>query len=264
MPFEPTDDLVRTEYVTLASGYRISTTSVSPLLQELEAACQSGAADQVQQILERITPLPAHIPGKAQSYLARCLGVAVEQQHHHIVRAMLQRGFLPYLLSNSGIHAAFQTRNTSMLKTFIECGWDVNETGPDMSMRPLLRHAVNDALLRSFLLAHGGNPNTQNSRGLTTLETAAQWSSADVVKELLDYGGDPTADDCLIHAAEVGRLDIAKLFVERGANVNALEKVLPHPWGQRRRRTALDAAIQTNNLEMVEWLEAHGATARNV
>ncbi|RDL42509.1 uncharacterized protein BP5553_02488 [Venustampulla echinocandica] len=251
------------DYTTLANGLRIPRSHVHPLLEQLELACQAGSLEEVQRILPQITPVPADIPGKALVSLQGSIRAAVEQKHHDVVRAMLQSGFLPYNLSCLAVDAAFHGGDTAMLKLFIEAGWDVNEAGPQMIMRPLLRHAVNLPDLRAFLLAHGASPNTENQRRLTPLETAVQWSGTDVVRDLLDHGGDPAKDDSLVAAAEVGNIDVADLLVSRGADVNALEKELPHPWGQRERRTALEVALERNHQDMAVWLRRHGATARN-
>ncbi|PGH08067.1 hypothetical protein AJ79_06066 [Helicocarpus griseus UAMH5409] len=263
MPSNSPDVLfARTESFTLANGQQVLSSSVSPLLQQLEDACQTGSPGHVGEILRQITPLPSDIPMTGHVALQKCLSTAVTHQRRDVVRAMLQNGFLRPNVSEIGIKTAFQARDTSTLQIFIDCGWDVNETGE--GMRPLLRHAVNDATLRSFLLAKGASPNVENNRGITPLETAAQSSPVEVVRELLDHGGDPSKDDSLIMAAESGRIDVAELLVQKGANVNALMKDLPLPYGQRTRMTALDAATSNNHLEMVKWLESHGATARNL
>lgn len=264
---EDKDILVRTYFFTLASGFRILRDSPSPQLQRLQGACQTGSLAEAEPILAEISPLlTGAIPTAAYMALYDCVRTAVEQQHRDLVRSMFRRegGFLPRRLLSVGVDAAFHQHDTAMLKVFIDCGWDANEAGdPEMSMRPLLRHAVDDADLRAFLLAHGASPNVPNHRGDTPLETAAQWSSVEVVREFLEHGGDPATDDSLILAAEVGRLDVAELLLERGADVNALLKEIPHPWGQRDRRSALQAAAALNHQHMVQWLKSHGATAGN-
>ena len=259
------DILVQTEFVTLANGHRIPQTSPSPLLLQLQQACQTGSLPETEQILGKITPLPVGpIPVKAHVALQECLRTAVAEHHRDVVRALLQRpgGLLSSNLSGLGVNTAFHAHDTATLKVFIDCGWDVNESGREAdSMRPLLRHALDDADLRTFLLAHGASPNVADIRGVTALETAVQFSELDVVRELLQHGGDPSTDDSLILAAELGRLDVAELLLKNGADVNASLKTLPQPFNQRSQKTALKAAMEGDHHHMVQWLKAHGATA---
>ncbi|PGH09198.1 hypothetical protein AJ79_05727 [Helicocarpus griseus UAMH5409] len=264
----PDDNLlVVTETLPPVDGHPAAiSTSPSPLLQQLELACQTGSLPEVERILPQITPLPdlENISPTAGVALSGCLRAAVTHQHRDIVRTLLKSGFLPNRLSGSSINAALHGDDTITLLVFLESGWDVNERGQDMIMRPLLQHAINRPSIRSFLLANGADPNLENERGTTALETAVQSSSStETVKELLDSGGDPLRDDSLIIAAALGKLDVAELLLERGANVNASMKELAHPWGQRTRITALDAAAGRNQFHMVEWLKSRGATARN-
>lgn len=153
---------------------------------------------------------------------------------------------------------AFRSNYTDTLLVFMECGWDINEAGPRMGMRPLLRHAVNDRDMRAFLLANGASPNIENNRRCTPLETAAGWSSTEIVEELILHGSDPTKDDSILAAVEMGRLGNVKLLVAHGADVNLLEKEYHPPWNRRARQTVLgtarygsygDSTLATNNME---------------
>lgn len=243
-------------------------TSPSPILQDLQKACEANSLAAAEKALDQITPLPPvpdtnAIPPKIHIALQECLRTAVVKQHPDIVRAMLTRegGFLPYHFSCLGVDATFHAHDIAMFKVFVECGWDVNEAGPGTTMRPLLRHAVNDADLRCFLLEHGASPHVSNGRGTTALETAVGWSTLEVVRELLEYGSEPPHDDSLVLAAEAGRIEVAELLLERGWDVNGLEKMLPHPWGQGQRRTPLMAARAHGRQDMVQWLQSRGATS---
>lgn len=179
---------------------------------------------------------------------------------------MLRRGFLPYHVSYGAVDHAFREGDTVALETFVDCGWDVNETGPTLRMRPLLRHALDDDKMRRFLLSRGADPNTENMDGITPLETAAMYSRIEVVQELLDHGGDPAKDSSLVSAAESGRVDVVKLLVSRGADVNRPEKKFPYGKGEP--RTPLDAAKgnairRGQHGEVAEYLIAQGARRRD-
>lgn len=274
---------------TLANGTQTSHTQPHPLLQQLRARCSSGSAREVEHLLTEIGPLPPldDIPHAALDCLAEAVLRAAYNPDRGVLALLLRSGFAPYRLSRRLVDETFRRDNTRTLAALIEGGWDVNEAGPGMSMRPLLRHAVNKPELRRLLLSHGADPLVENERRLTALETAAACSAPEVLAELISHGGDPRRDDSLLHAVESGRLDNAKVLVAHGADLNQLEKVYPHPWGQAARRTPLDAATArcppggasaaaavaphpqvqqrwAKGAEMREWLLAQGASERNV
>ncbi|KAF2202247.1 ankyrin [Delitschia confertaspora ATCC 74209] len=261
----PNSALITLSPLTLANGMTISQSHLHPLIDELSSACTTGDVATVQRILSELDPFsPDTLPTKAHIALQQALQSAVQNHHHSIVRLLLAHGMLPFPLSSVGLLAAFQQSDIKMLKTFIEGGWDVNEPGrrdgavnePGQSLRPLLFHALSNADLRRFLLEQGANPNVQNQRGMTPLELAAEMYDIEIVRELLQHGGDPSGDDSLVLAAAKGKLDVVQLLVEAGAgDLNRVEKVLPMPWGQRRRRTAVEAAREARHEEVVRWLE---------
>lgn len=81
---------------------------------------------------------------------------------------------------------------------------------------------------------------------------AAASSTTSMVEMLLAHGANvnPSHSPPLIEAVKAGNLDIAKLFLENGANVNAK--------GGRPYRYALDEALSRRNPEMISLLIAHG------
>lgn len=259
----------------LANGTQLSQSQPHPLLQQLWEQCKSGSAGEVRQLLNEIGPLPPvdDIPNAALHCLAEAVLRSAYNPDRGVLQVLLQHGFASHKLSKRLVDKAFGEGNTRTIAALIEGGWDVNEAGPGMGARPLLRHAVNKPEMRKLLLSHGADPLVENERRLTPLETAAGQSTSEVVEELIAHGGDPRRDDSLLHAVELGRLDNAKVLVAHGADVNQLEKVYPHPWGQAPRRTPLDAAAFPNmplgpmaasKEEIKEWLIDQGATERNL
>ena len=284
MPLTAHSMVQRVPGPTLANGTQLSDSQPHPLLQQLWTLCKSGSAGDVEQLLSEIGPLPPaeDIPGAALQCLRECCLRSAYNPDRGVLGILLRNGFDTYNLSCQLVDRAFEQGNTRTLAALIDGGWDVNEAGPGMRMRPLLRHAVNDAEMRPFLLRHGADPLVENERRLTPLETAAGWSTVQVVEELITHGGDPRRDDSLLHAVQAGRLDNAKVLVAHGADVNKLEKVYPAPWGRAPRRTPLDAAISQSppqgmamaphpqveeqwrrGVEMRDWLISQGATERN-
>ncbi|KFH46566.1 hypothetical protein ACRE_025930 [Hapsidospora chrysogenum ATCC 11550] len=269
---------------SLASGAQLPSSQPHPLIRELWTKCPSSSADEVEHLLKEIGPLPPvdDIPAAALHCLREAVLRSAYNPDRGVLGVLLRHGFSTYKLSCQLVDKAFGESNTRTLAALIEGGWDVNEAGPGMAARPLLRHAVNDAEMRRFLLRHGADPLVENERRLTALETAAGWSSTQVLEELIAHGGDPRRDDSLLHAVESGRLDNARVLVAHGADVNQLEKVYPHPWGQAPRRTPLDVAtarcppsetsvaphpqveaLWKKGVEMRDWLISQGATQRN-
>lgn len=80
------------------------------------------------------------------------------------------------------------------------------------------------------------------------------------VNQLLDQGADVNEDDIgftsLIHAAREGHIDIVKLLLKRGANVNARSD----DWNI----TALHFAVDRGHIDVVRCLLAKGADVNSV
>ena len=79
------------------------------------------------------------------------------------------------------------------------------------------------------------------------LKYAAENGRIDVVKLLLEHGADVNARDALKCAAENGRIDVVKLLLEHGANLHAKDE-----W-------ALKVAIRYYHTEVVKLLLENGA-----
>lgn len=257
--------LVSNEQRDYPNGNRITHSVPHPLLERLQTGCKQGNLTEVSDVLSQVSVEPVDdLPPAALHSLWNSIESAIENGHTKVLAYLLEHGFLNYKLASQAIDGAFKDGKIDILTTFLDAGWDVNETGPDTTMRPLLRHAVTRQYddMRAFLLARGASPHIPNNRGLTPLETAVQWSPIEIVQELLEHA-EADGDDALIAAAEVGNTAVADLLIAKGSDPNRLEKVLPDPWGRRKRRTPLDAALLARRRSMAEWLIEKGATARN-
>ena len=95
-----------------------------------------------------------------------------------------------------------------------------------------------------------------DKEGNTVLRWAARANQADMVRRLLERGADPNKANVwggppLLYAARSSDTEVAKLLVEHGAQVNFQ--------AQGFGRAALHEAAINGNLELVEFLLAHGA-----
>ena len=114
-----------------------------------------------------------------------------------------------------------------------------------------------DAMARRLL--DQASPDGRDLRGFTPLMHAASVGRADVAKLLLDGGADPSAESklgvtALALAAEAGREDVVALLLAKGAKVNAQLAVGG--------LTPLALAAQDGHLEVVRQLLAAGADVK--
>ena len=162
---------------------------------------------------------------------------------------------------------------------------------PETASSPLLEAATaGDADNLAALLEHGAPLKTDAEQVLTmsaethcdrcvdlvsakvtnkavytaALQDAGYAAEARTVKIFLDHGADVTAADvlgrtALMYAAmsDVQPLDVVKMMVEHGANVNAHDK---HTNAGDEDLTVLDMARVHGRTPVVEYLEAHGAS----
>jgi len=116
-------------------------------------------------------------------------------------------------------------------------------------MRFSKKHVAPALFVAAAFLAAG----TAAGMGLTALQKAIHKGDIKKVQELLDKGADINewnSGSPLVFAASENKLDIAKLLIEKGADLNALGK---NGW------TALGVAAQSGYGDMVDLLIAKGA-----
>lgn len=132
---------------------------------------------------------------------------------------------------------------------------------PDAStlLHPVI--VMGEREIMSALLAKGADPEKRNMRGLTALQQAFFQKDAEAVRILLDAGASHAAVNpkdggktVLHYAAISGLVDEAKLLIEKGADVNALDSVKANP---------LNWAAWKGSLEMVKLMLDSGGDLSN-
>jgi ankyrin repeat protein len=152
-------------------------------------------------------------------------------------------------------------RRDSVLAAITSPHVEVNVKAPDGST-PLMWAAFNaDHEMVKALLDRGARANVTSKYGATALGEAARLGDLELVRMLLDAGADvdsPNLDNqtALMTVLAAGNftpnhLAIAKLLIERGANVKAIETF--------RNQTVLMWAAAANQPEIVDLLLAKGA-----
>ncbi len=97
----------------------------------------------------------------------------------------------PSIELKSSVHAAVENRNFEILKLLAEYHADFDQS--DIRGYTPLIYAVmkDDKEMYDFLLANGANPNKMNSSEKTVLIYTIENEKHDLVKHILDKGGDP-------------------------------------------------------------------------
>jgi ankyrin repeat protein len=151
-----------------------------------------------------------------------------DMDHLEFIKLLLDRGANP----NARVSGNTETRTIFTMQWFFEAG-----------ATAFVRAAQSgDTALMRLLLSHGADPKIAANSGDTALAAAAgmgwvegvtyEWSreeTAQAVKMLLDLGLDPNSSNVdgrtpLMGAALKGRIDVVKLLVDAGADLDRRDK----------------------------------------
>ncbi|KAL1850487.1 hypothetical protein Daus18300_012901 [Diaporthe australafricana] len=100
--------------------------------------------------------------------------------------------------------------------------WDMNE--PISETEPtVLAYAVGDEEMTLYLLDHGADLNKQTYINLTPMSYAVQVAPPELIKTLLDRGGDVQNGELLHHALDrpTDTMEVLRILIDRGAPLNA-------------------------------------------
>jgi uncharacterized protein len=154
------------------------------------------------------------------------------------IRALLQQKVdvnAPGKDGTPALHWVVRVDDLETAQLLIRAGADV-KFADRYGVTPLYLACSNgNAAMIKLLLESGADPNTVDPTGETALMTAARVGDLESVKVLLDRGAkldttDPTYQQtALMIAVREDHPDVARLLVERGANVNAQTRTGPTP-----------------------------------
>ncbi len=143
-------------------------------------------------------------------------------------------------------------------RLFLQAGMDVDETPGDETALAMICSSSSPEMVR-FLVDNGADPNGKSTTGAIPICRAALSNSLETAEILLDAGANPNAafnepnfvEDgqrtALMLASSRGHLEMARLLVERGAQVDT---------SNEEGETALSLAIKNGHAEIQELLEA--------
>jgi len=157
---------------------------------------------------------------------------AASYGHVELMKYFEERGADTALTTTNGrraIHLAAGSNRTAGLEYLLERGASVNATDHDGNTAlhgAINRHRV-DAV--RMLMEHGADANARNNMGTTPLLWAV-YAQSEIVNILVENGAplnesDNDGETPLLIAMKTGRLDIAKLFIEHGADTKITDPV---------------------------------------
>ena len=163
-----------------------------------------------------------------------CLMFAMAGEHREIVDALLESGADASLIDDWGrnaLHYGEDSVSTSLLKRLIAAGADVNKAnkqGETPLMAAIQRYETGYA---ERLVNEGADVNAATTRGITPLIEAIHRNSRALVAKLLGKGANPNVIEPyykqtpLMLMTNQGMVDEIKLAIEKGADVNAQDKM---------------------------------------
>lgn len=118
-----------------------------------------------------------------------------------------------------------------------------------------------DFEIATICLSYGADPNANLvDEHMSILAAVAELASVGMARLLLKHGARLRGSGAIVKAAEAGKLEMVRVLLEEGADVNEIG--IEHPIDPRYKEdmgTALHRAVVEGHEEIVRFLLAHGA-----
>ena len=171
-------------------------------------------------------------------------------------------------ISRNNISAALIGKNDAILKEYIKAWLDVVNLDMGHGGHPLMQTLLKENFhLSAYLLDHGAHANAVcgPDKGLGRyIRLAAEKLPLQYTINLLSHGAQVAESGAIRTAAEKGRLDVLKLLIEHGGDVN--ERLQPDAGFfkqnlrfQKASETPLFVGTANGHRDVVEWLLEQGA-----
>ncbi len=238
--------------LTLSLLQPISSNAVEKnrLLEAIESEDKSA----VQNILNKGINLSIIPEGKHFGYLTS----AVIKGNIEIVKDLISHGaeINPACEKNiicKPIIWAAENGDIEMLDLLINKGADVNSVGPYKFS--VLKYAIDKKQSNSIavLLKNGADINQRDQFSISNFELAITKCPFGIIELMMEYSPDINANNFpekftpLMMASKIGRFNVVKYLIEKGANPNIKTKS---------GHTALDYAIYNKHDEVIAYLES--------
>lgn len=231
----------------------------TPLMWAIEQGCDPA-------FLEQLRQLGCPINAKSKTDQRTALHTAAALNLPEIVDYLVRTGATIDFAGSAGktpLHAAVEAKAHDALRRLLASGASPLRRTAQIETPLHIAISAGDETSVDILLAETAVQQTVNDfrthqEGFTPLLTAVALNHAKVVKRLLALGADPNARDLwqrhsLFIAAELGHLEIARLLIDAGADV---EKA---PTSGLNNETILHRVGGKNSPEMLKILHAAGA-----
>lgn len=194
---------------------------------------------------------------------AALLQNAIKDGQLEEVKLLIEQGIEVNQPSTQGVtplHHAVIHNQTNIAAVLLQAGAKVDVKDAATEATPLhLAALYGREDIANLLITKGANVNATMKFGITPLLVAAQFNQPQIVRLLSELPNNKVAINhadqegftALHFAAQNGDVIIARLLIDRGANVNLRDKT--------NQATPLTIAIENNHLEMVQLLKDHGA-----
>ena len=224
----------------------------------IKCVAGGGSYEMVAKLIERGVDVDAEtgalpLPIMFNDVGTTALYAAVERGDYEIAKLLFENGADINLsrATDSPLNATLLYNRPKILKLFLEA----NDIDYEFNIARLI-HAANDADIVIFRLIFEANIPLQQGALSESLENAASTGRIELIKLLLIEGADVnqrlgSRNPSALHEAVRGNyLNVAEFLISVGANVNALGG------GEN---TPLHHAVELNHLEMTKLLIKHGA-----